>query len=311
MFATPLGHLRLGFARDEDGIGDDSVLVVDVWSRALLAAEAASDSGLSEEGTQKRFSRMPLPEGMQSALDARRPSLARALRKSPRTLEDLPVIRRSIEAVRARGAKGDPNDRTLVLFAATQWVWAFDDTSDTTVVRRIEKSLGPVGLTGEWGHYDDAWHPSASWLLEVISAGESNPWSDRAFFYFQETGWETNAYADSLEMFRIVIDRGERFLEVHARSTAWTDVARTVAQAHETAWSLAKASPQDEYVDWTLYAPEAPGHRSRAIALYEEILKRWEARPPDARTRNDVRQRLVRLRLDVDTGMRKYYPTSC
>ncbi len=311
MFATPLGHIRLGMTRDEDERNPDSLLVLDLWSRILLTDEAAADSAYQYASPGRRFGRMPLPAGTLSALDGRWPGMARALRRSPRALEDLPEIRRSVEAVRAGGPKGDPKDRALVLFAATHWVWAFDDTTDTTVVRRIEEILSPAGLGGDWGHYDGAWHPSPSLLFESITGAGHEPWTDRAFLYFQETGWELNGGLDSLEQFRIVIDRGERFLRNHARSTAWADVARTVAMAHETAWSLAKASAQDEYVDWTLYAPEAPGHRARAIELYGEILRRWEARPPHPRVRNEVRHRLARLRLDVDTGTRTYYPTSC
>ncbi len=315
IFATPLGHLRLGFTRDANGTGDDSLLVMDVWGRALLRDEATADSAYQEDGPATRFAKLPLPEGTQSALNARWPDLARALRTFPRSLDDLPAIRRSIDAVRSRGLQGHPkialNDRARVLYAATHWVWAFDDTSDTTVVRRIETSLGPIGLKGEWGHYDGTWHPSGSLLRDLVLGTGSDPWSDRAFLYFQETGWETNAFADSGGQFFIVIDRGERFLRDHPRSTEWVGIALTVASAHETAWSLAKASPEDEYVDPTLYVPEAPAHRARAIQLYEEILRRWDARSPDSRTRNDVRHRLIRLRLDVDTATRAYYPTSC
>lgn len=312
IFATPHGHVRLGFTRDDGGAADsDSVLVLDLWSSSLLADEAAAQSSHREESPGRRFGTMPLPEGTQAALDQRWPGLGRALRRTPRSLIDLPEIRRSVEIIRARELAGDSTDRALVLFATSHWAWAFDDTSDTTVVRRIEDSLGPVGLRGEWGHYDGTWHPSPSLLLEVIAGAGDEPWLDRAFLYMQETGWETNAFVESLQQFRVVINRGERFLRDHPQSTAWADVARTVALAHETAWSLAKASPLDEFVDWTLHAPAAPGHRSRAIQLYEEILTRWGVRPPDPRVRNDVRHRLIRLRLDVDTGTRTYFPTSC
>lgn len=309
MFAAPLGHVRLGFARDEDARNSDSLLVLDLWSRDLLADEAAAAAAAyREESPGARFRRMRLPPGTQAALGARWPGLAHALSRSARSLDDLPKIRGAVEAVRA--LKGKPQERSLVLFAATQWVFAFDDTSDTTAVRRIEAALGPVGLKGDWGHYDGLWHPSPSLLLEAIPSAGSDPWADRAFLHFQEIGWE-GALVDSLERFRIVIARGEPFLRDHARSASWAGVARTVARAHETAWSLSKASVQDEYVDWTLYAREAPEHRARAIELYEAILRRWQEQPPGSRDRSDVRRRLARLRLDVDTGSRTYYPISC
>ncbi len=307
MFASPRGHLRLGFV---PGVvrWEDSILVVDHWSRGLLAEESLEESADAWISPGRRFGRMALPVGTLETLSARWPRLARALERSPRRIDDVDAVRRALESVAGRGVRA--GDRDLVRFAASQWIWAFDDTSDTTVVRRIESTLGPLGVEGGWGHYDGTWHYLGSLLRSRATGERSSPWADRAFLYSQETGWAPNM-ADTAEQFRIVIERGERFLRQHPQSHEWPAVARTVALAHETAWSLARASPDDEYVDWTRYAPEAPEHRRRAIELYEWILRRWRSAPPGRDDLRDVRHRLVRLRLDVDTATRIYYPTSC
>lgn len=81
------------------------------------------------------------------------------------------------------------------------------------------------------------------------------------------------------------------------------EVRLLVAEAHETAWSLGKMFPGDRYIDSTVYATEAPTHRSRAIALYEKQLRE---RPSDSRNAG-IRKRLARMRLDVDTGYREFW----
>lgn len=76
-----------------------------------------------------------------------------------------------------------------------------------------------------------------------------------------------------------------------------------VAEAHETAWSLGKMFTGDKYIDSTVYALDAPLHRTRAIELYDLQLRE---RPSDPRNAG-IRKRLARMRIDVDTGYREFW----
>jgi hypothetical protein len=105
--------------------------------------------------------------------------------------------------------------------------------------------------------------------------------------------------------FRPVIERGEAFLKDHPNSAVWNAVALTVAQAHETAWSLAmgRCVTGDIGWDWKNYVLEAPRHRERAIELYEKLLRQ----PPAIPALRSANRRLQRLRLNVDTNYHRYW----
>src|SRR5688572_3142338 len=158
LFAGPEDHLRLGFA---PGFvqWDDSVLVLERWSPGLLAEEAIAESSFSMASAGRRFGRMDLPAGTLEALSGQWPELARALTRTPRHFGDVEPVGRALDALAANpGASA--RERDLVLYAATHWTWAFDDTSDSTVARRLESTLGRRGVVGYWGHFDGWWHVS-------------------------------------------------------------------------------------------------------------------------------------------------------
>ena len=181
------------------------------------------------------------------------------------------------------------------------------DHADTSFVQEFNAAFASRNRSWiECGHYGDWWYSGG--FIDSLAAhpGESR-WADYAFREKLESGWseQYGCRNDSVgaDDWRLVITLGEEFLKKWPASWIAPDIRLIVAEAHETAWSLAKAAGDDEYIDWTRYTLEAPNHRTRAIELYEADLR---TRPQDPKTM-EIRRRLARMRIDVDTGYRKYW----
>jgi hypothetical protein len=207
-----------------------------------------------------------------------------------------PAVRAALADV--KGERGEQHD--LVFFAAD--VWAADQSRHhgPDVLQPIESTapLGfhlvprPVWTTDE----------RTSLLDSLVARASENRWTDEAFLVKQVRGWDT---CD--DPFRLVIERGDAFLREHPDSRLRNEIAMTVAQAHETAWSLAMARcprPDCDW-DWEDYVLDAPPHREAAIALYERVLREHEG--PETMAISGLKRRLPRLRLDVDTNFHRYH----
>ena len=116
------------------------------------------------------------------------------------------------------------------------------EQGDTLLKQGLQR-LAPLGLRLEPSHYADFCYTGSLLDSLALRAGE-NRWTDEAFLYFQQAGWEEKCdcgWSDfpGAEQFRPVIERGNAFLREHPESAVRNAVALTIAQAHETAWSLA------------------------------------------------------------------------
>jgi len=124
-----------------------------------------------------------------------------------------------------------------------------------------------------------------------------------------ESGWQARCVlcgwdeAIGPDLFAPTVAHGEAFVRDYPASPIATEVLWLVAEAHETAWSLSKAQPGDEYIQPARYLLDAPRHRERAIALYEQLLRR----EPEGPRRSTTINRLRRLKLDVDTNYHRYW----
>lgn len=200
----------------------------------------------------------------------------------------------------------DEEEHDLVHFGAHLWILGFDYASlADTLVRRELESMRSLGVRLEPSHYVEFCYQGSLLDSLVVRAGR-NRWTDQAFLSFQEMGWETACdCASGSDQFRPVIERGEAFLKDHPNSAVRHGVALTVAQGHETAWSLAmgRCVAGDIGWNWTDYVLEAPAHREQAIALYEKLLRDASGIP----ALRSVKQRLPRLKLDVDTNYHHYW----
>ncbi len=137
----------------------------------------------------------------------------------------------------------------------------------------------------------------------IVDEGLAGYWAEEAFLDWQLAGWAPGGPCTETDLFSQVIARGEAFLKRNPGSRIRKPVLLSLAQAHETGWSLSLAGPTDEYVQAAPYEAGAAEHRRKAIAYYEEFLQGY----PDSSEAILARSKLVRLRLGVDTAAREFY----
>jgi len=259
----------------------------------------------------------PIEYGRSEAVGALRPrwpELAAVLESTRTTSDQIRVVDSAVSAARQEPAGPEPD---LILYAAHLWTNAalgdlqgnppLDcNVGDNAFVREFNavfssRDRSQIGCD----HYGTWWY-SGGFIDSVVTRAGADRWADYAFLDRTSVGWSVEYDCSSdvgTDEFRPVIARGEAFLKAHPSSLVAPEVRLLVAEAHETAWSLGKIFPGDQYVDSTVYARDAPTHRSRAIELYGLQLRE---RPEDPRNAG-IRKRLARMRLDVDTGYREFW----
>lgn len=143
-------------------------------------------------------------------------------------------------------------------------------------------------------------------LKKIIEEGLQGYWAEEAFLYWQLmgwVGWDEKKFCEETDMFKMVISKGEDFLKKNSASHIRKEILLSLAQAHETGWSLSLASPKDGYAEAKNYQAEASEHRSKAILYYEQFMQEY----PDSKETVISRAKLKRLRLGIDTNSRKFY----
>jgi hypothetical protein len=156
--------------------------------------------------------------------------------------------------------------------------------------------------------YDGGWCYDWGLADSLLVRPGANRWTEAAFLERTNIGWEApcdicGSQPFGADQWRAILEHGERFLEVYPNSVIAPAVTLSLAQAHETAWSLSKTRKGDDYVDPDLYRVEAPQHRAQAIALYTQLLATRPGDPAYA----PIRARLARLQIDVDTSYHRYW----
>jgi hypothetical protein len=280
--------------------------VIELRSTGLRSALSGEED--FDESVEAAQDPQPLRREVVEALRARWPGLARALGTMGSSIGDAPQWREALAHVQ-RGRPDGEVDHDLVHFAADLWMlgFSFESLADTLVTQEF-KSMRDLGIRLEPG-YDPEFCYRGSLLDSLVVRAGTNRWTDQALLRFQEMGWDRTCDCrgdfPGSNQFRPVIERGEAFLKDHPNSAVWNAVALTVAQAHETAWSLAmgRCVTGDIGWDWKNYVLEAPRHRERAIELYEKLLRQ----PPAIPALRSANRRLQRLRLNVDTNYHRYW----
>ena len=248
-----------------------------------------------------------------SLLKARRAEAARALRRvAPRLGEalarDSALVGDTaavLEALRRSGRGGlGREERDLLRYGAHLWM-ADQPASGPAADSALGPSLAPtLGRYGVGLHFvDGGWYYGSELRDSLALRAGENRWTDAAFL-----DWLGDDTCDGPDQWRDVITRCERYLERWPRSAIAAEVLLHLGEAHETGWALSKMrSSGDRAFDPELYRLDAPAHRLRAIECYERYL----GSSPTGRSAVDVRTRLLRLRLDVGTGITRYYCEEC
>ncbi len=94
-----------------------------------------------------------------------------------------------------------------------------------------------------------------------------------------------------------------KILKINPESHIRKYVLLSLAEAHETGWSLSLASPQDIYVELQNYQADAPYHHKKAILYYKKLISEY----PESNESVLASQKLKYLQLGVDTNSRKFY----
>ena len=303
------GMLRYYRAPKDTLLEPDSLLLIH-WSSDYLAADADSTAMPLDEyyfGGENPFRHVETE--VAEYLRADWPELASALDSTRLTEDELEVVRSALESSRSRAVPAAMRD--AVTMAANTWLGRLSHKEvepDSVRMEFLRRTFGPYGAGFDFA-YDAGICYDRGLLRALWERPCDNQWTEAAFWMQQRVGWRRfcdlcghNEFPGT-ELFRPVIERGEAFLQECPNSTFRWDVLATVAEAHETAWSLGKTANGDEYIQWGRYALEAPAHRVWALELYREIL----ANGPSRLATPWLKGRLRRLELDIDTGFHRYW----
>ncbi len=321
-FVTPTGVVRVYHA--EDGRFGDSLLVAR-WSPQLLIEERrdwSGDAGPDGDQDPDALRTRERRAEAAAALGPRDARLHAALTANPPGIAGLSVVRGALaEADTLRAG----TRRDLLLWSAHLWIVSLGALPDTVAVEMIEPALSPLGVSlhegmdGEYRTYE------GSLLVPLLERTGRSPLADHAFADRLESGWDSSGTGEfEWDAYRSIIARGETFLRRFPKSAAWREVALLVAQSHETAWSLDCAGLGAAESAAARRSVAADQHRQRALALYRLLV--LEPLPEvgtesarssfgftlDAASRTrDLRRRIRRLELGIDTGNREHVYYSC
>jgi hypothetical protein len=137
-----------------------------------------------------------------------------------------------------------------------------------------------------------------------------------AFVELQQRGWDTNpgiGCPTNPDLFHDVIEHGEAFLAQHPNTQFRKEILFTLAVANESWWSIAHAPAKDGWVAEIPYPrkdvnkQQSTAARERAVNYYREIVNL----APDSPEAASAQRRLPRLKLNLDTGQRRFFCSYC
>lgn len=325
-FTTPAGLLRV--YRAEDTWSQDSLLVAH-WFAPLAAEEKedwspqpTADSELPFEAQRTRERRHEAAD----ALGSRDRALQAALRAPAPAPAGLDAVRAALTEARTLRA-GERRD--LLVWATHLWLASLGSLTDGSEAARsqaaqVAAAFAPLGVTFHPGDDDTTRLYRGSLAAALMLRLGKTGWADHAFAERLNSGWDsTGTGAYQWDAFRFIIARGEPFLREYPRSAAWREVALLVAQAHETAWSLARSDGAEALTEPAVDPAAAEPHRRRALALYKGLVGGslpeagigpwwWPGYATEQAARQrDLRRRIRRLELEIDTGGREHVYFSC
>ncbi len=166
---------------------------------------------------------------------------------------------------------------------------------------KINSTLAPYGVAFTLGY--DGEEYNHAFMKELLDQTQGAYWYDEAFLWYLSGGWyRLHSGEDPAEFLRI-IERAERFLRERPNTHIRLSVVNALARAHETGWSLSRASDEDLYVERSRYLEQAEFHRKASIQYYQLLMKEF----PRAPESTIARERVRRLQLGFDTNSRAYY----
>lgn len=164
--------------------------------------------------------------------------------------------------------------------------------------------VGDFVLSYVFDHLADGWvydHVLQRRVAQVYPETDAGQW---AFLSLENRGGYAGAGCPSdPALFHTVIAQVEPYLKQRPNALYRESLLFDLAQAYETWWSASQAPATDDYVVASTYKSGAENARNSAIELYEQISRA----APESDFGIVAARLLPRLRLNVDTGQRRYY----
>lgn len=198
-------------------------------------------------------------------------------------------------ARRARETRGE--ERYAWLLAADRRAAAdcgrwFEFRRDSSSrLERHRRRLGELGLRWAYDELGADWVYQRDLVWRVWDEAPDTRWGHFAFALLQVTGWDTSGTCrEGNDQFSRVIEEGERFL-AHRQTTPFlvAVVRTTVAQAHETKWSVSRTRADDLGVFGYVLGRDAPLERRERIATWARSLVEGDGREAQRRALDHYR----------------------
>jgi hypothetical protein len=272
-----------------------------LWARMSGLGWYADETWLHREMVRDDSLRAARRRSDAAALRPREPALARALSRDVPAPGDTSIVFDALR--RAARPSVKEAERDLILYGVDRWVWwMFWSSTDSVLAARVDAALHPfqAGIVGQ----GSVWHYEHGLLKHLEMRPWSSEWRGQVFLDWMENLCE---FAGDGTEWKHILERGNEYLGKSPSSAHAPEVILHLAEAHETAWSvgLTMGSSMPEYAG---YRDQSADHREKAIALYERYLR---VRPESSEA-GEIRRRLRRLRINMDTGFWKYYcPSEC
>lgn len=196
------------------------------------------------------------------------------------------------------------SDRSAYLSLAEQLAEKIASSARSGELKDWEKKkqvLLEHGIAYAPTHYEEV-NYNHIFLNRIIEEELTGYWADEAFLIYLQRGCEIEISSD-IELFKIVVAKAEEFLKINPESHIRKYVLLSLAEAHETGWSLSLASPQDIYVEPQNYQADAPYHHERAILHYKQLISEY----PESNESVLASGKLRHLQLGADTNSREFF----
>ena len=236
------------------------------------------------------------------------PDLIQRLEKAPEPESQYLFILELLSKIAEKGPH-----RAAQLYLADRLVGEIGDPTNLGKLKdweRKKQALSAYGVV--YSRYKgEIYSHNHVFLRKIVEKGLTDYWADEAFLEWLVMGigeeYGKDYSCERQGRFERVVTRGEDFLIRNPTTHIRKDLLLALAEAHETAWSLSLARPEEEngFVRAKKYQVGAQNHRQKAMSYYQQFIKEFLNGSHSVL----ARERLKRLRLGVDTNARHFFYT--
>ena len=142
---------------------------------------------------------------------------------------------------------------------------------------RLRSDLARYNLTLAYDELGAGTYYPRDLLWRIWNDYPETDWGERVFLLLLDNGWDTSfTCAKGSDQTKEVIHQGESFLQKRPNSPYRGIVTLLVAEAYASRWSLSNepaGSGMSDYVDPKQFQEGSEEARTKAIALFEEVLR--------------------------------------